>query len=157
MKIKHVLGVSFFSLVLGLGFVACSDDDDDNTPQAPSEVVGIWKYSTVKSNVEVTDEEIKDAVIEYIENLPNEGVDTYNLKANKTYELRMVGAEKDSTGNYIYNNGKITFDSKSDVAYAKDTISDMEDVKKAVAEALDLDETKITKAESVKIYKRISK
>ncbi len=157
MKIKHVLGVSFFSLVLGLGFVACSDDDDDNTPQVPYEVVGVWKYSAVKSNVEVTDEEIKDAVVEYIENLPNEGVDTYNLKANKTYELRMAGAEKDSTGNYIYNNGKITFDSKSDVTYAQDTIRDMDDVKKAVAEALELDEAKITKAESVRIYKRISK
>jgi len=141
MKIKHVLGVSLFSLVLGFNFVSCNDDDDNNNPpQAPSEIVGIWKYSGVQSVVETTDPETKEAIIEYIENQPNKGVSTYNLKIDKTYELRIAGAEKDSTGNYIYNNGKITFDNK-----------------KEVIEALQLDESKVTKADAVRIYKRFSK
>lgn len=159
MKVKHILGISFFSLVLGLGFVACSDDDDDPKVPEITAVVGIWKYETVDSDVDAKDDEIKAAIKEYIGNLGNEGVDTYNLKADKTYEVKVVGAEEDSTGTYEYKDSKITFSNKDfgTLSFKTDTISSVEDVKAAVIVALELDESDVTKAEAIRYYKRISK
>lgn len=160
MKVKHILGISIFSLVLGLGFMACSDDDDDpKTPEIPTAVVGIWKYETTNSEVEAKDDETKAAIEKFIEELPNSGVDTYNLKANKTYEAKIVGAEKDSTGAYVYDNGKISFDDKElgTLFFKDDTISSVKDVKAAVIEALELEEGDVTKADAIKYYERISK
>lgn len=160
MNLKHVLGISVFTLVLGFGFMACSDDDDDsNTPQVPTEIVGTWKYSSTGADITAKDDETKAAVEEYIKKLPNKGVDTYSLKVDKTYEVRVVGADKDSTGTYVYDNGKIAFDNKNidAVSYKNDTISHIEDVKAEVIKELELAEGDVTKADALIFYKKITK
>ncbi len=160
MKLKKILGVSLFSLVLGLSFSACSDDDDNGggTPEIPA-VVGTWKYNKVEAVVEVTDPEIEAKVIEYIEKLPNEGVETFVFKADNSFALKIVGSENDSTGVYKFEKDKIYFENEDaePLVLVKDSLRQTENVKAKVIEALELADEDVTKADALKLYNRITK
>lgn len=158
MKLKQVLGITLFTFVLGLSFASCNDDDDDD-PAAP-EITGTWKYDRVMAIVEVTDPEIEQSVIDYIENLPNDDIDTYVFSVDYTFKAKLTGENGgEISGKYQYENGNIYFlDEKSfSLVFDNNTISRVQNVKDMVLEALDLTEEQVTEAKAERIFERITK
>jgi hypothetical protein len=155
MKLKNVVSLALCSLVLGVGFIAC--DDDDPAPKPAPAVAGTWKYNTVKAVVEAADSATRARVIEYIEKLPNDGAETYVFNADNTYAIKYVGAAADSTGKYNFSDNKIVLDKGLSLAVSNDTISEVKDVKAIVVDSLKLEESAVTKADALRLYQRITK
>jgi len=159
MKVKQVLGITLFSLVLGFGFISCSDDDDNETPQIPA-VVGTWKFESTKAIVKVTDPEIEQSVIEYIENLENDDVDAYVFKIDNKFTAKLAGEDgQEISGVYQFEDDNIYFlDEKNlPLKFADNKLSKIQDVKSKVIEALELTEEQLTEAKEQRLYQRITK
>ncbi len=163
MKLKKVVNLFLFTLILGLGVSSCSSDDDDkNDPSDNIKVTGIWKFSELSADVEAKDSLLTDSVTNYIDTMKVATKRVYVFKLDGTYENNNgeEGAEV-VKGKYKVSGNKIILDSKTDVAiaytFASDTLKATEDVKARAAADLKINADSIVKANKVEIFRRISR
>lgn len=163
MKLRNILGLSICALTLGLGFTACSDDDDDNnggTDPKILELSGTWKHSETVADVEVTDPEIKDAVIEAVEAITDSEDNVYVFKIDGTFESKESSEAEAVKGTFKLDGEKITLtggEASEVLAYKEKAIQSSVDVKAKVAEQLEIEESVITKALQVNSFTKITK
>lgn len=162
MKLKKVVNLFLFTLILGLGVASCSSDDDDKgTPQDNTPVNGIWKFTELTADVETVDSLLTDSVTSYIDSMQVATKRTFVFKADGTYENNSgeEGAEV-VKGKYEVSGNKIILDNKTGGAvytFAGDTIKATEDVKAKVVEDLKISADSIQKADKVEVFQRISR
>ncbi|SHF01738.1 hypothetical protein [Dysgonomonas macrotermitis] len=160
MNLKNLLSLFLVSSVLSTSFTACSDDDNDNDKgNIPDALVGTWKRTNVEASVEATDAEVKTQVEEFIKKMELETT-TYVFKLDNTAQKK-VGEEIFDLSKYELKAGKIIF-SKPDTVYTDIILKDnvmtgTADVKKYVAEQLELDTTILTKAERKDLFEKVTK
>lgn len=161
MKLRNILGLSVCALTLSLGFTACSDDDDKNDPGKDiAELSGTWKFSESTAEVEVTDPDVEDAVIEAVEAITDSEDDVYVFKLDGTFESQADSETDPVDGTFKLENGKLTLtgeESTEVLAYSTGKIKSSVDVKSIVAEQLEIDESVITKAIQVNTFSKVTK
>lgn len=163
MKLKKVVNLFLFTLILGLGVASCSSDDDDkNNPSDNFVVNGIWKFSELTADVEAKDSLLTDSVTHYIDTIQVATKRVYVFKLDGTYENNsgVEGAEV-IKGEYKVSGNKIILDNKTDAAisytFASDTLKATEDVKARAAADLKINPDSIAKANKVEVFYRISR
>lgn len=162
MKLKKVVNLFLFTLILGLGVASCSSDDDHkDTPQDNTAVNGIWAFNELTADVETVDSLLTDSVTSYIDSIAVATKRTYTFKADGTYENNSgeEGAEA-VKGKYEVSGNKIILDNKTNATvytFAGDTIRATEDVKAKVATDLQISPDSIMKANKVEVFQRISR
>lgn len=163
MKLKKVVNLFIFTIIVGLGAASCSDDDDNKvTPPDNTAVNGIWKFTELTSDVEAAHASLTDSVANFIDTLKVATKRVYVFKADGTYENNSgeEGAEV-VTGKYELSGNKIILDNKTDAAlaftFASDTLKATEDVKSQVIKDLEINPDSIKKADKIEIFYRFSR
>jgi len=155
MKLRKILGLSLCAFILGLGFTACSDDDEKVESSALS---GTFKYTKSEAEVEVTDPEVKEAVIEAVNALSKGG--TYVFKLDGTYQAKESSESEAVEGTYKLQGDKLILtneEGNETLAYQQDVIRSSQDVADQVAEELELEAGVITKAVQINVFEKITK
>lgn len=159
MKFKKVFALSFSICVCALGasFTSCSSDDN-NSGDGNEALAGIYKHSEADAIVEVTNEEIKDDVIEAVKSLTSANDDVFVFKLDGSYETKSSAEAEAVKGTYELKGVQLIL-SKDDrsFTYENSKIGTSADVKAIVAERLGIDEAEIEKAERVDVYGKISR
>ncbi len=158
MKLKNLLSLFIFSAILGMSFTSCDNDDDNGGSNNSEKLDGTsWELTKVEANVEASDTTIKKQVAEFITKMNLTGGITYIFKDGNA--KKKTGSDILDLAKYSFNGDKIVFE-KADTTGISLTLQDsiivgLSDVKNYVAEQLDIDTAKITKAEKIDTFKSI--
>lgn len=162
MKLRKTLGLALCALVFSFGAASCSDDDDDKGGNnGYEELFGTWKYTKTSANVEVTDPEIKDAVVAAVEEMEDAKNNIYVFKLDGAFEAKesVDGEIVDVEGTYKLKDDVLTLtgtEKTSTFSYVEKTINSSVDVKEEIAKQLEIDESKITKALRIDTFSKVT-
>lgn len=159
MKCKKILVLSLSLCVFALsaGFISCSSDDDDS-PSSSETLAGVYKHTEADAIVEVTNEEIKDEVIDVVKSFTSANDDVFVFKRNGSYESKASAESEIVEGTYEFDGVQVVLsEGKRSFTYENYTIQSEVDVKSIVAERLGIDVTEIKKAIRVDVYADITK